>query len=122
MSSPSTAPQARTHDIFLVGQHVKDPEELVRVLNKALKAAFPRPGKSRYSEVEVLLLCWEDDDLGVSAEVAELEKIFRCIFVCTRIGHKRNCEHIRNCFCPAKVDPALLRHVENAKDHLTILV
>ncbi len=55
----------RTHDISLIDYHVKDVETFGKVLNKAAAAAFPRSGPCRYCDVYVLLLSWEDDDLGV---------------------------------------------------------
>ncbi|KAL8668875.1 MAG: hypothetical protein Q9168_006507 [Polycauliona sp. 1 TL-2023] len=67
----------RTHDISLIDYHVKDVETLGKVLNKAAAAAFPRSGTSRYCDVYVLLLSWEDDDLDVVQEVDDLEQVFR---------------------------------------------
>ncbi|KAL9008736.1 MAG: hypothetical protein Q9173_006169 [Seirophora scorigena] len=65
-----------THDISRIDHHVKDVETLARVLNQALCAAFPKTSQSRYKQVHVLLLSWEDDDLGVVTEIAELQRVF----------------------------------------------
>ena len=54
----------RTHDIALIDHHVKNLETFGQVLTDAAVAAFPRDGRSRYKEVHVLLLSWEDDNLG----------------------------------------------------------
>ncbi|KAL8645746.1 MAG: hypothetical protein Q9226_007162 [Calogaya cf. arnoldii] len=70
----------RTHDISLIDYHVKDVESLGKVLNDAAAAAFPRSGSSRYRDVYVLLLSWEDDDLGVVGEIDDLEAVFRDIY------------------------------------------
>lgn len=72
--------QERTHDISLAGQHVKDLDALATTLNQALSAAFPRPSGSRYSDVSVLLLSWENDDLGVATEISELDSVFRTVY------------------------------------------
>ncbi|KAI4257587.1 MAG: hypothetical protein L6R42_005559 [Xanthoria sp. 1 TBL-2021] len=70
----------RTHDISLIDYHVKDVETLGKVLNTAAAAAFPRSGSSRYCDVYVLLLSWEDDDLGVVREIDDLEEVFRDVY------------------------------------------
>ncbi|KAL8726167.1 MAG: hypothetical protein Q9166_006884 [cf. Caloplaca sp. 2 TL-2023] len=70
----------RTHDISLIDFHVKDVEALGKVLHDAAAAAFPRSGSCLYCDVYVLLLSWEDDDLGVAAEIDDLEKVFRDIY------------------------------------------
>lgn len=60
----------RTHDVSLIDCHVKDIETFGRTLDKAAIAAFPHDGFLRYKEAHVLLLSWEDDDLGTMHEVA----------------------------------------------------
>ncbi|KAL8919466.1 MAG: hypothetical protein Q9208_006751 [Pyrenodesmia sp. 3 TL-2023] len=70
----------RTHDISLISHHVKDVDTLSDILNEALSAAFPRVARSRYHDVYVLLLSWEDDDLGVQSEVNELDHVFENVF------------------------------------------
>ncbi|KAL8992322.1 MAG: hypothetical protein Q9169_007189 [Polycauliona sp. 2 TL-2023] len=72
----------RTHDTSLIDCHVKDVETLGTILNNAAAAAFPRRGlgTTRYSAVYVLLLYWEDDDLGVVDEIDDLEAVFRDIY------------------------------------------
>ncbi|KAI4086917.1 MAG: hypothetical protein LQ344_007182 [Seirophora lacunosa] len=58
-----------THDISRIDDHVKDVETLGKILNQATT-------QSRYKHVHVLLLSWEDDDLGVATEIAELQRVF----------------------------------------------
>ncbi|KAL8790691.1 MAG: hypothetical protein Q9213_000539 [Squamulea squamosa] len=70
----------RTHDISLIDYHVKDVETLGKVLNNAAAAAFPRTTSSHYCDVYVLLLSWEDDDLGVVSEIDDLGAVFRDIY------------------------------------------
>ncbi|KAL8835228.1 MAG: hypothetical protein Q9170_003390 [Blastenia crenularia] len=70
----------RTHDISLIDHHVKDVKALCEILDQAVSAAFPRNSRSRYSGVHVLLLSWEDDDLGVTAEIDELEDVFVIVY------------------------------------------
>ncbi|KAI4286207.1 MAG: hypothetical protein L6R38_000103 [Xanthoria sp. 2 TBL-2021] len=72
--------QERTHDISLVGSHVKDLAEWARILTQTISAAHPRAGGSRYTDVKVLLLSWEDDDLGVATEISELDDVFRYVY------------------------------------------
>ncbi|KAL9629023.1 MAG: hypothetical protein Q9204_005515 [Flavoplaca sp. TL-2023a] len=70
----------RTHDISLIDYHIKDVETFGKVLNNAAAAAFPRSKTCRYCDVCVLLLSWEDDDLGVAVEIDDLETVFRDIY------------------------------------------
>lgn len=71
---------SRTHDISCVDFHLKDLEKFGHCLEEAANAAFPR-GLSRYNEVHVLLLSWEDDNLGVIEEVLELQGVFRHVYL-----------------------------------------
>lgn len=73
--------QERTHDISLVGSHVEDLVAWGRILTQTISAAHPRAGGgSRYTDVNVLLLSWEDDDLGVATEISELDDVFRYVY------------------------------------------
>lgn len=66
----------RTHDTSLTECHIRDIEKLSNDLNKAVQAAWPKRHSIRYSEVHVLLLSWEEDDLGVEAEIQPLRRVF----------------------------------------------
>ena len=68
-------PLERTHDISQTGYHIKDLRTFGEDLTNAAAGAFPK-GKSRYNEVHVLLLSWEDDRLGVMKEISELRSVF----------------------------------------------
>lgn len=49
-------------------------------INDAIQAAWPKRGKIRYSCVLVLLLSWEDDDLGVHTEINTLQQVFQDMY------------------------------------------
>ena len=65
----------RTHDISHQKFHVKDLKTFGEYLTAAATGAFPK-GPSRYKEVHVLLLSWEDDTSGFFTEILELSKVF----------------------------------------------
>jgi hypothetical protein len=73
MSSSLTASQ--THDSSFANCHISGIQKLVGDLNVAVRAAWPTRNSSRYSKVQVLLLSWEEDDLGVAKEIAPLRKV-----------------------------------------------
>ncbi|KAL1589058.1 hypothetical protein WHR41_01897 [Cladosporium halotolerans] len=53
-----------------------DLSEFVKTVAEGLeRIAFPRP-QQRYSSVYVLMISWEDDDLGTAREIAKLKDIF----------------------------------------------
>lgn len=57
-------------------KHLADLSEFVNIVAEGLgKIAFPRP-QQRYSSVHVLMISWEDDDLGTAREIATLKGIF----------------------------------------------
>ena len=71
---------SRTHDISSVNFHVRDLATFGETLTCATAAAFPTsvPSKrSRYIRVQVLLISWEEDLLGVSKEIAGLRDVFQ---------------------------------------------
>lgn len=70
----------RTHDISLTGKHLGNLDALTKVLNQSVSAGFPRTGGNRYLEVNVLLISWQDDDLGVATELSELDSVFRHVY------------------------------------------
>lgn len=56
--------------------HLESFEEFFEDLNRAAKTVLPRTSR-RYRDVVVLLLQWQDDDLGTETEVNDLERVFR---------------------------------------------
>lgn len=55
-------------------------EELEKWFTLPSTRALPRTEDYRYSKVRVLLLSWEEDDLGIAEEVEALAKIFKSAF------------------------------------------
>lgn len=68
--SPFLTADAQTSD------HLENFEEFFEHLNRAAKSVLPRTSR-RYSDVIVLLLRWQDDDLGTETEVTDLVCISR---------------------------------------------
>jgi hypothetical protein len=68
---------SRNHDITCSDHHISDIQKLGEDLNAATQAAWPRRHDIRYTNVQVLLLSWEDDDLGVSVEIEPLKRLFK---------------------------------------------
>jgi hypothetical protein len=58
------------------GYHLESFEEFLEHLNQAAKPA-PNTISRRYRDVFVLLLRWQDDDLGTESEIQDLECLFR---------------------------------------------
>ncbi|KAI9698151.1 MAG: hypothetical protein M1836_004153 [Candelina mexicana] len=57
-----------------------DIESFAETLNTAVKGVFPNKAKPTYRRVYVLLLYWEDDNLGCVEEVLELDHVFQHIY------------------------------------------
>lgn len=53
-----------------------DLQKFGQTLNKATASVFPKTSHSKYSSAHVLLLRWQDDDLGVSDESEALAEMF----------------------------------------------
>jgi hypothetical protein len=68
--------QLNTHDVSLVEEHIPSIEKFADDLQTAINAAWPTRRRSRYDEVHVLLLSWEDDNLGVEEEIRRLGHVF----------------------------------------------
>jgi hypothetical protein len=62
--------------VSLVGEHAQDIKSVAERLQEAVDAAWPTRGHNQYSRVYVLMLYWEEDDLGVAEEVWALQNIF----------------------------------------------
>ncbi|KAK0106231.1 hypothetical protein ONS96_003873 [Cadophora gregata f. sp. sojae] len=74
-------PPPTSRDIDHLQYHISL-QEFGRQVQDAANAAFPNDQRSRYSNVYVLLLCWEDEDpkLPVSIEVQELRSLFQVLY------------------------------------------
>jgi len=66
---------ARTHDTSFSDCHIRDIEKLGADLNEAVQGAWPKRHSIRYSQVYVLLLSWEADDLEVYLEIDPLRRV-----------------------------------------------
>jgi hypothetical protein len=69
----------RTHDIALTESH-SNIHKLGKDLNEALQAAWPKRHDLRYAQVHVLLLSWEDDNLGVLHEIKGIRHVFKSMY------------------------------------------
>lgn len=49
-------------------------------LSQAAESIFPNKGRSRYNNVHVLLLRWDEDPMGVHYELDDLSKTFRTLY------------------------------------------
>jgi len=68
-----------THNI-VTNNYIHSVEKFSEDLSAAVKAVWPTRHENRYSDIQVLMLSWEDDDLGVSDEIDDLERTFRDLF------------------------------------------
>jgi hypothetical protein len=66
-----------THPVELTPEaHYNKFEEFRTSANQAFQGAFPPHRQPRNAAASVLMLNWEDDDLGVTSEVARLQVVF----------------------------------------------
>ena len=56
------------------------PESECNIIPQAASSVFPNRGRSRYQRVRVLLLRWEEDEMGVQYELDDLAKTFRELY------------------------------------------
>lgn len=70
-----------THDVSRSHYHIKELSDFLKDVNDAVKSAFPnKKKKPRYTSVYVLLVSWEEDNLGVEKEIAELRGVFKTAY------------------------------------------
>ena len=69
-----------THDTSFVEEHIPNIEQFAEDLQIAINAAWPTRHSSRYGEVYVMLLSWEDDNLGVEKEIRRLGYVFSNLY------------------------------------------
>lgn len=118
-TSPNTMPHT-PDDISRWQCHI-DLQNFGKGLQEAARAAFPNVSKSRYTNVSVLLLSWENEDprLPVSIEIEELDEVFRNIY-----GFKTEIWKIQDQNCHGKVNQKILDFavmIEDPRDHLFIV-
>ncbi|KAK0118179.1 hypothetical protein ONS95_012484 [Cadophora gregata] len=66
-----------SHDTSRAGYHHQDLAAFSRDVNNAARRAFPNRGRSRYGTVNICLIRWEDDELGVQNEVSALDNVLQ---------------------------------------------
>ncbi|KAM0354163.1 hypothetical protein ACHAPU_001198 [Fusarium lateritium] len=59
---------------------MRDFEAFVEELQLTAKRAFPNSAYSRYNEIQVLLIRWDEDELEVEWELNELQRVFRELY------------------------------------------
>ena len=59
--------------------HLKSFKEFFDHINQAAKTSLPRESR-RYAKVHVLLLRWQEDDLGTEKEINDLEEILKGLY------------------------------------------
>ncbi|KAK4176795.1 hypothetical protein QBC36DRAFT_300835 [Triangularia setosa] len=69
-----------THDTTAAGYHIADFPTFLSHLTDAVSAAWSDRLSTRYRKVKVLLMSWEQDDLGVDDEVKPLASVFRGLY------------------------------------------
>jgi hypothetical protein len=69
-----------THDVTLVEEHIPNIERFADDLQLAINAAWPTRGEGRYNAVQVLILSWADDNLGVEKEIRRLAFVFSNLY------------------------------------------
>lgn len=69
-----------THDTSFTGEHVPKIETFAVDLQAAVNAVWPSRYRGRYGEVHVLLMSWEDDNLGVETEIRRLGNVFSNLY------------------------------------------
>ncbi|KAK0106924.1 hypothetical protein ONS95_003640 [Cadophora gregata] len=75
-SSPASSISATTHDTSRTKYHINELSTFVQRLEAAATKIFPNKGRSRYENVQVLLLRWEQDTMGVQYELDDLAAAF----------------------------------------------
>jgi len=76
-------------------------------------------GRHIFTTVQVLLLRWEHEDLGLSEEVAELGNVFRCDYAFEVIDWEIPCSKSPTRALNQKIEELLGRHDQN--DNLFIV-
>ncbi|PVH80663.1 hypothetical protein DL98DRAFT_588255 [Cadophora sp. DSE1049] len=75
-SSPASSISATTHDTSRTKYHIDELSTFAQRLEVAATKIFPNKGRSRYKDVQVLLLRWEQDTMGVQYELDDLAAAF----------------------------------------------
>ncbi|KAF8851278.1 hypothetical protein BDZ45DRAFT_696080 [Acephala macrosclerotiorum] len=79
-SSPASSISLTTHDISRTKYHIDELGTFAARLENASASIFPNKGRSRYKDIRVLLLRWEEDNMGVQYELNDLAKTFKSTY------------------------------------------
>jgi hypothetical protein len=117
---PSTCPPPRADEIDRWQHHIAF-RQFGKNLRSAAAALFPNTATSRYKNVHVLMIRWEDEDpkLPVSEEIRKLERVFKNVY-----HFKTEVWCIPDLDCHAEVNQKILdfkRVGGNCKDDLKIV-
>ena len=117
---PSTCPPPRADEIDRWQHHIAF-QQFGEDLRSAAAALFPNTATSRYKNVYVLMIMWEDEDpkLPVSDEIKKLERVFKNIY-----HFNTEVWSIPDLDCHAEVNQKILdftRSGGNFKDDLKIV-
>ncbi|KAK0736471.1 hypothetical protein B0T21DRAFT_367008 [Apiosordaria backusii] len=69
-----------SHDSAATGHHIANLSTFVSHLTDAVSEAWPARFSTGYRTVKVLLISWEQDDLGVDAEIRPLASVFSTLY------------------------------------------
>ncbi|KAG4439096.1 hypothetical protein IFR05_005438 [Cadophora sp. M221] len=111
-------PPPSAHDLDQMNYHI-GLQEFGTQLQHAANAIFPGDQISRYTQVDVILLCWEDEDpnLPVSLEIEELADVFAKLY-----GFNVEKWSIPSEDCHIRVQTKILQFLEHSDSaHLKIV-
>ncbi|KAI9650691.1 hypothetical protein NHQ30_000713 [Ciborinia camelliae] len=80
ISSPPSSISTNTHDISRSRYHMKELETFAVRVEEAAARAFPNRGRSRYAEVLVVLIRWEESDIDAQPEFNALRSMFEICY------------------------------------------
>ncbi|KAM0129934.1 hypothetical protein ACHAO1_008186 [Botrytis cinerea] len=80
VSSPPSSISTNTHDISRARYHMKELETFAVRVEEAAARAFPNRGRSRYAEVLVVLIKWEESDIDAQPEFNALRSMFEICY------------------------------------------
>ncbi|CAD6448094.1 88532b95-296d-43b4-9bfb-982be07c9793 [Sclerotinia trifoliorum] len=80
ISSPPSTISTNTHDISRARYHMKELETFAVRVEEAAARAFPNRGRSRYAEVLVVLIKWEESDIDAQPEFNALRTMFEICY------------------------------------------
>ncbi|CAG7566476.1 unnamed protein product [Fusarium equiseti] len=117
LNSNLSLPPLSTHDTEKAQHHMKNFNRFIEDLQASARKAFPNSPYSRYSDVQVLLIQWDEDELQVELELDELEKVFR-----KQYGFATQTFLIPTANSHRKLNQKVLSFVDQNEDEDTLLI